>query len=182
MSKVTIGIVAAAVSLSLAGCAEEPLGPTIPVMPGPDKPFAAFQDDQYYCEDYARDRVAGRVNAENDRIARHTIVGALLGAALGAAVGNPRGTGAAIGGAAGAAVGASTAHPGSGRYDTQRAYDYAYAQCMDYRGNRLPPPYGPPPGYHQQDRGYPQPGYQRQDRRDYPPPPDGYRPDDDDDD
>lgn len=169
MRKIMVGIVAAAVSLSLAGCAEEPLGPTIPVMRGQDKSFAAFQDDQYYCEDYARDRVAGRVNAENDRIARHTIVGALLGAALGAAIGNPRGTGAAIGGAAGAAVGASTAHPGYGQYDTQRAYDYAYAQCMDYRGNRLPPPYGPPPDDYRHDDGHH-------------PPPDGYnRPDDDDD-
>lgn len=170
MGKVRVGIVATAVSLSLMGCVEQPLGPTIPIMPGKNKSMAAFDDDRYYCEDYARNRVAGRIDAANDRIARHTVIGALLGAAIGAAAGNPSGTGAAIGGAAGAAVGAATAHPEYGQYGAQREYDIAYVQCMDYRGDTVPPPYGPPPQ-----------NYDRQDRGGYPPPPDGYRPDGDND-
>lgn len=175
MRNVTSGIVAAAMSLSLLGCVEQPLGPTVPVMPGRDKSMAAFDEDRYYCEDYARDRVAGRVDAANDRIAKRTVIGALLGAALGAAVGNPRGTGAVIGGSAGAAIGATTAHPERGQYGAQREYDLAYAQCMDYRGDEVPPPYGPPPDYYRnRDRDH--------DYRQAPPPDRDYRNNDDDDD
>ena len=158
MRKSAVAVVAAVAVLALEGCVTTPAGPTIPVMPGKNKSFAAFQDDQYYCEGYARDRVAGRVDAANDRIARNSVIGALLGTALGAAVGDTRG--AVIGGTAGAAVGASTAHPGYGQYGAQREYDLAYAQCMHYRGNEIGMPYSPR-----------RPHWDRPDRGDYPPPP-----------
>lgn len=167
MRNLSVAGVAIAAALTLAGCVSAPLGPTVPVMPGAGKSQAAFEDDEYYCEDYANDRVAGRIDRANDQIARNTAIGTVLGAALGAAVGD---TGGAIaGGAAGAAVGASTANPGYKQYSAQRQFNIAYAQCMKYRGNEIAPPYGPP-----------RPRWDR-DYRDYPPPPppDDYGDDDD---
>ena len=168
MRKSAIAMVAAATALSLTACVTTPTGPTIPVMPGKNKSFSDFQNDQYYCEGYAHDRVAGHVNGANDQIARNSVIGALIGTALGAAVGDTRG--AVVGGTAGAAVGASTAHPGYGQYSAQRQYDLAYAQCMSYRGNEIGVPYEPRRPYWDR-HGYPPPP---------PPPPDYYPPPDDD--
>ncbi|HXM00050.1 MAG TPA: glycine zipper 2TM domain-containing protein [Rhizomicrobium sp.] len=158
-------------SALLAGCAEQPPGPTIPVMPGPNKPFAQFQQDEAACEQYAGDRVAGRVKQENDRQTGSTVVGAVLGTAIGAAVGNTRG--AVVGGVAGAAIGNGASDPYYGQGSIQHQYNIAYAQCMTSHGNQVaqgrqrpPPGYGPPPGYYG-----PPPG------PDYgppPPPPPGY--------
>ncbi len=156
MRKLAMSSAALAAALALAGCVSAPLGPTVPVMPGKNKSFAQFQADQDYCEGYANDRVAGRVNAANDQIARNTVLGAALGAILGGAIGGDT-RGAVVGGAAGAAVGASTAHPDYRQYSTQEQYNIAFAQCMKYRGNEIAEPYGPR---------RPQPRY-----RDYPPPP-----------
>ncbi len=167
MRKVTIAALAAATALSLTACVSTPMSPTIPVMPGHGKSLADFQNDQDYCEGYANDRVAGHVDRANDRIARNTVIGALLGTALGAAVGDTRG--AVVGGTAGAAVGASTAHPGYGQYSAQREYDLAYAQCMKYRGDEIGIPYESRRPYWDH-RDYPPP----------PPPPPGYYPPDDD--
>jgi hypothetical protein len=161
ISKLMAGAAALTAVLVLEGCVTAPMGPTIPVMPGPHKSFSQFQDDQYFCEHYAQDRVAGRINRANDEIARNTVIGAALGAALGGAVGDTRG--AIVGGTAGAAVGSSTARPGYKQYGAQREYDIAYAQCMKHRGNQI--------GYgerrHYDGRDYPPP----------PPPPDDYGPD-----
>lgn len=160
MRKLTLAAAGIAALLGLEGCVTTPMGPTVPVMPGRDKSFAAFQDDQYYCERYAEDRIAGRVDRANDEIARNTVLGTALGAALGAALGDTRG--AIAGGAAGAAVGASTAHPGYKQHSAQRQYNIAYAQCMKYRGNEIGARRGP------RYRDYPPP----------PPPPDYDYPDD----
>lgn len=141
MRKLAVSIAAMAAVLALEGCVTVPSGPTIPVMPGKGKSFSQFQDDQYYCERYAHDRVAGHVNAANDEIARNAVIGTALGAALGGAIGGDT-RGAVAGGAAGAAVGASTAHPGYRQYSAQRQYNIAYAQCMSYRGNDVNPHYG----------------------------------------
>ena len=162
-----------AVLLAVSGCAQPPLGPSINVMPGPNKPFDAFQNDQAICRQFADQQVGGGANAQNTEVNQTLIgtgVGALLGAGLGAAIGG--GQGAAIGAGAGAlggtAIGASQAQ-GTGM-TVQRRYDIAYSQCMYSRGNQVPgyvqpgpavapPPPPPPPGY------YPPP----------PPPPPGYR-------
>jgi hypothetical protein len=148
----------------LAGCAQQPLGPMVRVMPGPNKPFDAFQRDQYDCKNYASDQVAGASQNANNRAVGATAVGALLGLGIGAATGGGRSaaTGAAVGGGAGALVGASESDRAN--FSIQRRYDDAYVECMSSKGNQVPgyggggprgrrgygpPPnaYGPPPGY-----------------------------------
>ncbi|SRR5579885_678583 len=149
-------LAAGAALLVLGGCATEPYGPTIPVMPGPGKSMEQFQADDASCQQYASDRVAGRVNDVNNRAIGTAVIGTALGAGLGAAVGNGRG--AAIGAASGAVVGSSIGANESswGQRGIQRQYNIAYAQCMTARGHRVerprmyrypPPPagYGPPP-------------------------------------
>ncbi|MEI9932422.1 MAG: YMGG-like glycine zipper-containing protein [Rhizomicrobium sp.] len=152
----------------LAGCATQPRGPEVPVMPGPGKTNAAFEQDESYCENYAANRASGKVQQANDTELRNGVVGAALGAGIGALAGNTKG--ALIGGGIGAVLGSAS---GSG-YDqahVQRVYDIGYAQCMKARGNNVPmrhprrwrdapPPddYAPPPG------------------GDYPPPPGDYPP------
>jgi hypothetical protein len=144
----------------LSACATQPVGPTIPVMPGANKPFAQFQRDDQECEDYAGSRVAGRAEAANNRAVAEGVLGTALGAGLGAAVGGGRGAGvgAASGAVVGTAVGADTSN--RAQYGLQQRYDIAYAQCMTSKGNRVAEPHPPPPppyGY-----GYGPP---------YPPPP-----------
>jgi len=160
-------IVALSTAAFLGGCATQPMGPTIPVMPAQGKSMDEFQQDENYCEQYAGDRSSGRVNEANDEQLRRGVVGAALGAGLGALAGNTEG--ALIGGGVGAVLGGAS---GAG-YDqayVQHAYDVAYGQCMRARGNDVPmrhprrwrgyPP--PPPGNYPP----PPPG-------NYPPPPPG---------
>ncbi len=166
---------------ALSGCAAPPLGPTVAVMPGPNKPFDVFQTDQAVCRQFAEQQVGG-AQAANQTGTNQALLGAgvgtLLGAGLGAAVGaasGNAGAGAAIGAGAGAlggtAVGASNAQ--NTQMSLQQRYDIAYQQCMYSRGNQVPgyaapapasayPAPPPPPGY--APPGYPPP-----------PPPPGYR-------
>jgi hypothetical protein len=168
---------------ALSGCAAPPLGPTVAVMPGPNKPFDVFQTDQAVCRQFADQQVGGP-EAANQTGTNQTLLGAgvgtLLGAGLGAAIGaagGNAGAGAAIGAGAGAlggtAVGASNAQ--NTQYSLQQRYDIAYQQCMYSRGNQVPgyvapgpaaygAPPPPPPGYAPPPPGYPPP-----------PPPPGYR-------
>jgi len=137
--------------LVLAGCATRPTGPTVPVMPGPNKPFEVFRDDQILCKDYASSQVGGDARRANERALGAAAIGTVLGAGLGAAVGGGRGAG--IGAASGAAVGTGVGMGSS--YDQnmtiQQRYDIAYSQCMYSRGNQVPgyaapsPPPPPPP-------------------------------------
>ncbi len=149
--------------LLLNACATDPMGPTIPVMPAPGKPFDAFQGDQALCKQYASGEVQGGAQQANNRQVGTAVIGTLLGAGLGAAIGGGRG--AAIGAGAGALGGTAVGAEPSARaqYSLQQRYDLAYAQCMYSRGNQVPgyrPPGAPPPGY--------APGYP-------PPPPPAYR-------
>ena len=147
---------AATAALLLSGCVTAPIGPTFPAMPGQGKSLEAFQADDDACQQYAGDRVAGRVKEANDETTTSTIVGTAIGAGVGAAVGNTRG--AVVGGTAGGLIGGSASDPGYKQARIQRAYDAAYSQCMTSKGNvaqgpggwhrRYPPPppgYGPPP-------------------------------------
>jgi hypothetical protein len=160
--------------LLLGACANEPLGPTVPVMPAPNKPFDVFQGDQALCKQFASNEVAGGAQQANNRQVGTAVVGTLLGAGLGAAIGGGRG--AAIGAGAGALGGTAVgAGPSQGAQNSlQQRYNLAYSQCMYSRGNQVPgfqpagypppPPAGygappPPPGY--PAPGYPPPGYQR---------------------
>jgi uncharacterized protein YcfJ len=134
----------------LEGCAGTPAGPTVQVMPAPNKPFEVFQQDQAVCKQYASQQVQGEAEAANERAVGGTLLGAGLGAGLGAAVGGGRGAaiGAASGGVLGTAVGADSS--ARGQYGIQRQYDNAYAQCMVAKGNQVVQPaptvvYTPPP-------------------------------------
>lgn len=160
-------------ALLLSACATEPLGPTVAVMPAPNKPFDVFQTDQAVCKQFASDQVRGGAEQSNNQQVGTAVLGTLLGAGLGAALGGGRGAavGAGVGAVGGTAVGASGGQ--RTQYSLQQRYDLAYAQCMYSRGNQVPgyqppPPAGyapppPPPGYAPP----PPPGYA-------PPPPPGY--------
>jgi hypothetical protein len=154
-------VLTTALATALSGCVSTPMGPSIPVMPGPNKSLQAFQGDESTCEGYASQRVAGGAEAANNTAIGEGILGTALGAGLGAAVGGGRG--AAIGAASGAVVGTGVGADTSAgaQMSLQRRYDIAYAQCMQSKGNKVPHPhraYPPPPGP------YPYP----------PPPPPGY--------
>lgn len=168
-----------AMILAVTGCATQPMGPRVSVMPASNKPFEVFQQDQAICRQYADQQVGGQVQSANNQAVGGAILGTVLGAGLGAAVGGGRGAaiGAAGGAVAGTAVGASGSQ-GAGR-GIQHEYDAAYSQCMYSRGNQVasyqrggyypspppPPSYGPPQGYYDQQQGnYPPPN-------NYPPPP-----------
>jgi hypothetical protein len=149
-------------------------------LPGKDKNFQAFQEDDYACRGFASAQLGGKSPSDAasesavGSAAIGTVLGAAAGAALGAAAGNP-GLGAAAGAGAGllggSAVGASNARASGA--SAQRVYDMAYMQCMYGRGNSVPtttpatasypPPqpygYAYPPGYYAYPPGYyyPQP-------------------------
>lgn len=143
-------------AVSLSACVG-PVGPTVPVAPGPGKPFGSFAADQATCEQYANAQVGPQAAYANNRVIGSALLGTALGAGLGAAVGG--GHGAAIGAASGAVVGTAAGANGAGyaQFSIQRQYNIAYAQCMYAHGNRVPgfspppggayggpPPYGPP--------------------------------------
>jgi len=149
----------------LSGCATMPSGPSVMVMPGPGKPFEAFQADDFACRQWAQQSIGGASPSEtgNQNLATGAVVGTLVGAGLGAAIGAATGNvgaGAAIGGGAGLLGGtAMGANAGAAsEYQLQRRYDIAYQQCMYAKGNQIPgsgaaprrvsapPPPPPPPG------------------------------------
>src|SRR5580700_367043 len=95
MMKIRTVVAVSLTAALLSGCVTPPMGPTIPVMPGPNKQFEAFQQDDGTCRDFASNRVAGGAESANNTAVGETLLGAALGAGLGAAVGGGRG--AAIG-------------------------------------------------------------------------------------
>ncbi len=133
-------------SLALGACTvAPPTGPSAMALPGKDKPFAAFQEDDAACRQYASAQLGGTSPSEAasqsalGSAAVGTVVGAAAGAALGAAAGNPglgAAAGAGVGMLGGTAVGAS-AGAASGR-SMQAQYDMAYMQCMYGHGNSVP--------------------------------------------
>jgi len=150
---------------ALASCAGHPVGPTVPVMPAPNKPFDVFQEDQAICKSFADQQIGGAAESANNQAIGSAVIGTVLGAGLGAAIGGGRG--AAIGAAGGAAVGTGYGASASAdsNYGIQQRYDIAYSQCMYSRGNQVSgyqsgPP-SPPPGYAPPPPGYapPPPGY-----------------------
>src|SRR6204780_5616809 len=70
--------------LTLSACAAPPMGPTVAVMPGPNKPFDVFQQDQALCKDYANQQVAGGAERANNQAVGGAAIGTLLAAGLGA--------------------------------------------------------------------------------------------------
>jgi hypothetical protein len=145
------GALPCALALSLlAGCVTPPTGPSIAVMPAPNKPLDVFQQDQAACAGYAGQMTSGSPQVANNQAVGGAVLGTALGAGLGAAAGG--GAGAAIGAASGAVVGAGTGAgiSGNSQWSLQRGYDIAYAQCMAARGNQVPTSqeaYNPPVAY-----------------------------------
>lgn len=155
------GVMATVIALS--ACAPTVMTPTIPVMPGANKPFDQFAADQQTCQAYANSQTAPMAAQANNQAAGGALLTTVLGAGLGAAFGGGRG--AAIGAASGAVVGTSMAARNSSMagMGIQQQYDIFYAQCMSARGNQVPgfapnqyalPPYpgtapgAPPPPPH----------------------------------
>lgn len=147
----------------LAGCATMPPGPSVAVMPGPDKTFEEFQVDDAACRQWAERQSGWNANdTVNENLASGAAIGTVVGTGLGALIGSASGhvgAGAAIGAASGMALGAAAgSEPASSAgYEVQRRYDIAYEQCMYSKGNQLPgvvrestrvysyPPPPPPP-------------------------------------
>jgi uncharacterized protein YcfJ len=139
-------------ALALAGCVSQPMGPSVAVMPAPNKPFEVFQQDQAVCEQWAGQQVSGEAQDANNSAVGTAVIGTILGAGLGAAIGG--GSGAAIGAASGAVGGTivGSGPAGAAQYGIQQHYDIAYSQCMYSKGNQVPgytnsnvPPPPPPP-------------------------------------
>lgn len=126
-------------SMLLAGCAQMPTGPSIAVMPGPNKPFDVFMQDDQLCRGWAAHSIGipGH-DAAAERMLASTVTGAAIGAVAGAVAGGDRGagTGAAIGTLIGATAGANQS--AATAFDAQRRYDIAYQQCMYSKGNQVP--------------------------------------------
>jgi outer membrane lipoprotein SlyB len=147
----SIGVVAGlAMLVVLAGCATQPVGPTVAVMPAANKNFDAFQQDQAVCTGYASQQVGGQAQVANNQAVGGAVLGTVLGAGLGAAAGG--GAGAAIGAASGAVAGTAlgAGYSGGSSYEIQQRYNIAYAQCMAAKGNRVPTSqaaYNPPRPY-----------------------------------
>jgi hypothetical protein len=78
----------------LCGCATLATGPSIAVLPGPGKPFEAFQTDDSLCRQWAAQQTGGASPGQtaNQSAAGGGALGAIveagLGAAIGAATGN----------------------------------------------------------------------------------------------
>ena len=144
-------------ALLVTACASQPTGPTVRVLPGPNKPFQVFQEEDGYCRHYASTQVAGDSDKANNDQLLDTGIGAVGGAAIGALLGGGRGAavGAGVGAVGGTAVGAGNSD--RKQWSSQKRYDYAYEQCMYSKGNQIPgtyyypqaapPPPPPPPGY-----------------------------------
>jgi outer membrane lipoprotein SlyB len=125
-------------TLLLAACAETPMGPTVPVMPGPNTSFAQFQNDQAVCRNFAEQAVRDQAQGANLRGLGAAALTTALGAGLGGAIGG--GSGAGIGAAAGALGGTALAarNTANANASIQAQYDNAFASCMFSLGNAVP--------------------------------------------
>jgi len=130
------GVMAAVITLS--ACAPTVMAPTVPVMPGANKPFDQFAADQQTCQAYANQQTAPMTAQANNQAAGGALLTTILGAGLGAAFGGGRG--AAIGAASGALVGTGVAARNSSLagMSIQQQYNVFYGQCMYARGNQVP--------------------------------------------
>jgi hypothetical protein len=126
--------------LVVAGCAVNPPGPSVAVMPAPGKPFEQFAAEDQYCRNYASQATGmTTADANTQSMVGSAVVGTVVGAAAGAAMGgrhNGAASGAEMGLLAGTMIGAGQG--ASSARDVQRRYDIAYEQCMYSKGNQLP--------------------------------------------
>ena len=131
--------VAGIAALLLSACAPMPTGPSVAVMPAPNKPFEVFMQEDQLCRSWAAHSLGLEGNdAAADAMLRSSVTGAAIGAIAGAMIGGDRnvGAGAAMGTVMGATAGANQSGATAG--NAQRRYDIAYQQCMYSKGNQLP--------------------------------------------
>ena len=123
--------------MTLSSCAQTPMGPTVPVMPGPNTAckFPKRSSDVSAVRRPGRSRPSPRANLRALGTAALTTA---LGAGLGGAIGGGRGAG--IGAASGALGGAGLGAVGSSnaQRSIQAQYDNAFAACMFSLGNTVP--------------------------------------------
>jgi outer membrane lipoprotein SlyB len=160
-ARVTVGI---ASILALSACAvAPPPGPRVMALPGANKDFATFQQEDATCRQFASVQSGGAQSAQaatNNSVGT-AVVSTAIGAGLGAIIGSLAGqvgTGAAVGAAAGALVGGS-AGANSAQFsaaDIQQRYDVSYTQCMYAHGDSVQ---SPPGGYRTGAGPYPYPYY-----------------------
>jgi hypothetical protein len=134
--------------LMLAGCVTLPVGPSVAVLPAPEKPWEVFVADDATCrEDAAQQTGLAQPHIMEQHELRSAVLGPLLGGAAGAALGaafgaaaGNAGLGAAAGAGAGLVLGtAGGAAAGSGAAGgLQGRYDWVYQQCMAAKGNQVP--------------------------------------------
>lgn len=156
--------------LLLGGCATLPTGPSVMVLPPPNKSLDQFQADDTFCRQWAARQIGlSPQDTLNQNVATGALIGTAIGAGLGAAIGATSadaGAGAAIGGGTGLLLGsASGADAGQVYgYEAQRRYDIKYMQCMYAKGNQIPgvrtrstqtTPPPPPPDFTATPQGYP---------------------------
>ena len=130
MRRYACGATALSAVLLVAACAQNPMGPTVQVLPGPGKSFASFQNDQAICRQFADQAVRDQAQGANLRGLGTAAIGTVLGAGLGAAIGA---AGGALGGAGLGAMRSSNAQA-----SIQAQYDNAFVQCMFSLGNSVP--------------------------------------------
>lgn len=111
--------------LSVAGCTQTPLSPTVQASPGPGKTFDAFQVDNGACKQFASGQVTGQATQVNQAASA-----AFWGTAL---------AGGTSDDAQQAVASATNGQQGA----IQQEYDNAYAQCMYSKGNMVAG-YAPP--------------------------------------
>jgi hypothetical protein len=99
-----------AMTLLLCSCMQMPMGPSVAVMPAPNKPFDVFIADDRLCRDWAAWSIGtpGHDVAAQQMLAS-TLAGAAIGTVAGTLAGGNRaaGTGAAVGTVFGASAGAN---------------------------------------------------------------------------
>ena len=119
----------------LSGCADMPIGPTVAVMPGPNKPFEVFVQEDQLCRAWAAQSI-GSGDAASQRMLASTVTGTVIGAVAGTVLGgdsNAAAAGAAMGTLVGAGAGVNQGAMTA--WTAQRRYDIAYQQCMYSKGN-----------------------------------------------
>jgi hypothetical protein len=133
-------------ALALGACAVTPDGPTVMALPGKDKSFPQFQQDDASCRGYAAQQIGASPQQQANQAGVNsaivgTLVGGAAGAAIGAAAGNPA-LGAAIGAGSGLALGSAAGANAAGYTGAmaQQRYDMSYIQCMVGNGENVPPP------------------------------------------
>ena len=141
MKRITsVVVLSLTVASLLSACVSAPTGPTVAVMPREGKPFDLFQQEDFYCRNFAANSVKDTSDAALKEGATSAAIGAALGAVAGAVIqgGNHAnvGTGAGVGLLGGAAMGAMNS---SGKQNqAQVQYNIAYQQCMYAKGNQVP--------------------------------------------